>query len=542
MAVSDFTKQIAKGTFWSLSGNMALKLISFFYLVILARMASQADVGIFYLALGIFGILSLLADLGLRASFVRYIPYFLGKGEKGKILMLMKFTYAASTALSIIIAAIVFFFSDFLAQQFGNPELSGILRLLSPYLLLNTFFVLNISFLNGMKDIRMRSMLSVFQNASKLVLTLALIFFLGANIFSIAVGFLLSFLAALLVSVFYIHKPISRIVPEAKKTEENYPALLRDVLPFGIMMTIITSFWVLINNTDRIMIGYFLAEEQVAIYTIATALAMLIMIFPSAIGMIFFPLVSELFGKGRKDEMISVGNTSIRWMLFIIMPLALVLLSFPDRILNMFYGAEYAVGGLVLAIFTFGLLIRSLTFMQALILAGMRLVRIELKVAAAAALTNVLLNIFLIPLYGIEGAAAASAVAFLVASILFIYYSRKVFGFSFPPEAFKAVFAGAIALAIIFLAKPYLSDVFAMLPEFGEGDVAPIFSKVLRLGVFGSLFLLAGMVYLAVLFLLKTFTEEDINLLAAAMRRAKIPDYWITTTTSLFFMGVQRPH
>jgi O-antigen/teichoic acid export membrane protein len=539
MAVSQISKQIAKGALWSLSGSMALKLISFFYLVILARMASQSDIGLFYLALSIFGIIALFTDLGLRGALMRYIPFFLAKGENAKIIMLLKFTYAVTSILSIAITAIVFFFSDFLASQFNNPGLSDILRLFSPFLLLNMLFLLNTSFLNGLKKIREQSSLLVFQNAGKLIISTALFFFIGANLFSITAGFLLSLFVALIASFFYIRKPISKIVASVKKSSDRYSDLLRDVIPFGITISIITSFWLIINHIDRIMIGYFLVEEQVAVYTIATSLAMLIMIFPSAIGSIFFPVISELFGKNKKEEMVAIAGTSLRWMLFIIMPLAIVMIAFPDNILNMFYGPVYGVGGVVLAIFTFGLLIRSLSIIQGFILAGMRLVRIELKVAAAAAIANVILNLLFIPVYGIEGAAISSAIAFLIATLLFIYYSRKIIGFKFPLESLKAVFAGLLALGLIFLLKPYLTDIMSILPELGEADISAIVSKILRLAVFGSLFLIAGAVYLSTLFLLKTFTSEDVELLAAALRKAKIPQYWIDMLSKLLMLGVR---
>jgi O-antigen/teichoic acid export membrane protein len=225
-------------------------------------------------------------------------------------------------------------------------------------------------------------------------------------------------------------------------------------------------------------------------------------------------------------------------MLFIIMPLSLVMIAFPDNILDMFYGSTYAVGGLVLAIFTFGLLIRSLSIMQGLVLAGMRLVRIELKVAAAAAIANVLLNLLLIPVYGIEGAAISSAIAFLVATLLFIYYSRKIIGFRFPIESFKAIFAGLIALGLIFLVKPYLSDVLSLFPELGDGDLAAITSKVLKLFVFGGLFIIAGGIYVILLFLLRSFSQEDVGLLAVALRRARIPEKWIEMVSKIANLGI----
>jgi O-antigen/teichoic acid export membrane protein len=363
----------------------------------------------------------------------------------------------------------------------------------------------------------------------------------GANLFSLTIAFLISFLIALLFSFYLIRIPLSEL-SKNEKQEEDYPALLADVLPFGIMISIITSFWMLINYTDRIMIGYFLPQGSVAIYTFATSLAMLIMIFPTAITTIFFPIISGLFGEGKKNEMKNVASTSMRWMLFILMPLALVMLSFPNTLLDMFYGAEYAIGGMALAIFTLGLLVRSLSIVHGFVLAGMRLVKIELKIAGISAFANVLLNLLFIPQFGIEGAAASSVAAFAIATFLFVYYVKREVGFGVPNSTIKSVIAGFVALLLIFLIKPYLLVAVDSAPDLEGIAFSEIVSKVLKLFILGILFIIASLFYASLLFVLKTFDEEDVNLLAAALRRAKIPDSWIKTTTSLFLKGVQRSH
>jgi len=277
------------------------------------------------------------------------------------------------------------------------------------------------------------------------------------------------------------------------------------------------------------MIGYYLNEQAVAVYTVATSLAMLVMIFPTAIGTIFFPVVSGLFGKERKDEMAAAGGTSLRWMLFAIMPLALVMLAFPDSLLRMFYGEGYTAGALTLMIFTIGLLIRSISFMHASALAAMQLVIIELIIAVVAAITNIWLNFLFIPKYGMDGAAIASAIAFAISTILFIFFSWRLLKFSFPIESLKAILAGGIALGFLLLAKPYLGEIFQMLPALGDGAYAELLAKALRLIVFGILFLAGGALYLTSLFLLRSFHEEDVSIFAAAMRRVNMP-LWITKT------------
>jgi len=538
MAIAQHSKDIAKGTFWGLSGNMLLKLVSFFYLVILTRMATQADIGEFYLGLSVLGIVILVADLGLPGAVIRYLPFYQEKGGMPKVMQLIRVSYAAVSIFSAIVSVIMFLLADPIAGFMNNSGLSQTIRLLSPYILLNSIFSLNSSIFQGVKDIRTQSMLSNIQNIMKLILTILLVFTIGATAFSIAVGFVLSFVVALIISFWYLRKPLSEMGKAQETIGEGPFAILSEVIPFGIMISTINSLWMLINYIDRVMIGYYISEQQVAVYTVATSLATLVMIFPTAIATIFFPVVSGLFGKEKKDEMAAVGGTSLRWMLFAIMPLALVMLTFPDSLLRMFYGEGYAVGSLTLVIFTIGLLIRSLSIMHGSALAAMRLVGIELKIAIVAAISNVALNALLIPRFGIDGAAIASSIAFAISTVLFIYYSRKLLGFTFPTESLKAVLAGGIALGFLLLAKPYLGIIFEMLPAIGEETSAELLSKALRLIVFGVLFLAGGALYLASLFLLKSFHEEDSSILSAAMKRVKMPLWMITIVEKIVIFGV----
>ena len=119
------------------------------------------------------------------------------------------------------------------------------------------------------------------------------------------------------------------------------------------------------------------------------------------------------------------------------------------------------------------------------------------------------------------------------------YYSRKIFGFRYPAEVFKAILAGAIALILVLSAKPVLSEGIGMLPGFWEGDMPEIMSKFTKLAVFGTLFALAGIAYLLLLFLLKAFTEEDVGVFEAILRKGSVPGKWIEALSRFFRIGVE---
>jgi O-antigen/teichoic acid export membrane protein len=538
MAVSEHSKEIAKGAFWNLAGSAGVKLIGFFYLVLLARMAPQEDVGTFYLALSIFGMISVLADFGLPMAFTRYTPYLISRNETDKLLTLLKISYAVVSILAILGGAIIFLSADSLSNK--NPQLAQTLRILSPYLLLSVLFNMNIGFLGGKKKMKEQSVLLTTQTIAKLFLTVAFFFFIGATILSIAAGFVLSFLAVVIISFFYVRAELAGLPASTGGT--NATELMREVLPFGLALSVVTYLWAIVGYLDRIMIGYMLdpaiSAATVAVYSMATSLSGLIMIFPGAIAAIFLPIISAFIGQDKKEETSNACETSLRWMIFVTFPLTLVMIAFPDSILRMFYGDSYAIGGFAMAVFSAGLFIRSISLTQSLVLAGMRMVGIELKVVAVAAFVNVLLNLFLIPSYGMNGAAVASAVAFIIATILFVYYSRKIVSFRIPPEAYKAFISGMIALALIFVIRPYLSGMLGQLPSFGEGDMALLISNIVRLLAFGLLFIIALAVYVTVLFFLKSFHSDDIEILGAALRRGKMPENWVSGLSAFLDKGI----
>ncbi len=544
MGDSSHSKQIAKGAFWTLAGAGSIKFISFIYVIILARFAPPSIVGTFYLALGILGIFEIFADLGLRSSLSRYVPFFIGKDEKIKLAMLIKIIYTAVIIVSCCVTIFVFFASDLVAGYFGDntADLAIALKLLAPYLIVSMLLSTNTTLLSALKDIRRANLFYVFQNFIKLLATVLLFFFLGVTIFSITVGFLISFIFAAIISIFYAIPHIKKFLGYSDNSKISFVPFFVEIFSFGLMLTLVSSLSVLISNIDRIMIGYFIGGEAVAVYTIAATFATIVMIIPSSFTAMFFPLVTELLGKEKKPEARSICNTSVRWSVFAGIPLAIVLIIFSSSLLRMFYGDAYAIGGNVLTLFALGLLIRSFTFVHSFVLAGLRLVKLELKIGILTLFVNLVLNWFLIPLWGIEGAGVASAISLIFASLCLIYYTKKVIGFAFPVDSLKAFFAGALALVIILFLKPYIGEIITMLPDVGEGVLSEFIFKFFRLLIFGALFAIAGAIYTIVLFLLRAFNSEDVEILESAMRRAKIPNNFIELISKIFNYGVGKIH
>ena len=539
---SRHTHEVAWGSFWGLVGTIALKLVSFAYAIYVAREFSQENVGLFYLAVSVIGVVGFWRDLGLPAALQRFIPFYESKKQGGKARSLLNISFAVELVLGAALSAAIFLFADPIGSLYNSPGLAEALRLIAAYVVFENLSKVFLNYLQGRGDIKACQFLNNAQNVTKLIFTVALFSFYGATLFTLSAAFALSYLAVILLGM-----PLLSGSLKSSKGNEGGPLtnseLLHDILPFGITLTIVQSFWVLISSTDRVLLGYFgnpaTSIETVAIYSVATQLALTIMVFPGAFGNIFLPVISRLSGKDDHATMRKVVQTSQRWILFITIPIALATMAFAGEMLGAFYGSSYRPGGTAMAIFILGLMFSTLIYPITLALAGMRLVRLELNVAVVAGIANVLLNVMLIPGFGMEGAAFASAAAFLLSAWMFERYGRQYLDYRTPREIYKLFIAGAVAFAAIVLLKPSAAMLASGIPAIGSGDIAAYSSKFAYLALLGVMGCIGLALFGAVSLLLRSFKHEDVRLLHSAAGKAKLPPRLISLAEKIAMMGVE---
>lgn len=527
-------KTIAKGTAWNLSGAIILRAVSFVYTILLARLFSEESIGVFYLALSVVYLLSLLGDLGMNAAVSRYLPFYLGKGEKRKAYGLFRGTYVFSGILSTLLAVIVFLSAGKVAESFSVPEIVPALQFLCWFLMVNTFFSLNTAFLKGMKKMKELAILNSSQNVVKLALTVFAWSIFGGEAFAISLSFTLSYVFFVIASFWYLRKGVAEngMEGEAPPLGEQ-AAIIREALPLGLTLALVGQITTIAFYVDRLMMGYLIpggdAAAQIGIYSIVTSLVLMLTIFPGSVTSIFAPVVAELYGKGDRRQMGKVAGTTVRWNLFILVPLAMMLLAFPGEILGMFYGQAYAAGAVVLIAFTIGTFFVQLSMVQRTILSSMRIVRAELYVAITWLALNVLLNWLLIPAYGMEGAAVASSISLVVISLMIAYFCRKIAGFSFGGETVRPILAGLVALLLLLLAREpviFLLSQVPALPLPGEGLLPLILQKGVKALALGVVLMVSTFVYLLCLLALRAIKNEDVTILSKAMGRAGLPGEW----------------
>jgi len=222
---------------------------------------------------------------------------------------------------------------------------------------------------------------------------------------------------------YYLHRELSigRVVgrlPDA--------ATVRELWSFSWPLAIGSSFFLLLSNVDVLMIGYFMEPRSVGFYRAIQPLRQVTVFVLGSFTFLFLPLATQYYDDGNLDALDRFYTISTKWIVAATFPLVLVFTLFAPEVVRAFFGVEYTPAAPALAVLTAGLFVRAIVGLNGDMTKAIDRPRIELYSVAVAVVVNVVLNVVLVPRYGIVGAAIGTVVGYAVYNaleVLMIYRS-----------------------------------------------------------------------------------------------------------------------
>ncbi len=397
--------RIRRNTLFALAATLTRMLATMLMFVGIARFFGPEAFGQFTLAHTYLTIFYIFADFGIDILLVTELAY--RRNETGEFVQRF---FALKVLLSLAAIGIMCGIALFSGV---SPGTGLLMVILSAAILGNsaTTFVLGI--LKGHEQFSFEAHTSFWQHLL-LLIGLIVLGLTGADILLVAGFFVFSRFAGFFYVLPRAWKYL-RLMP-LQWSLQDWRTGLREVLPFGFHMLLGTLYFQL----DTILVSVWEGDYWVGIYQGAMKLVMLALIVSDVASNAIMPTLSRLL---REDEAkgLRTVRLSAKLLLYAGLPVAWIFFLFPEEILSLVYGnEEFVRAALVLKILAFTVFLRFSTDAYALFLtASGKQVRRTIISAVGTGL-SLTLNIVLIPLYGIEGAAVASVLVHLVAGSLSI--------------------------------------------------------------------------------------------------------------------------
>lgn len=495
--VDQSLQKIAKGTGIVFFGTIAGLLLAFASKVIVIRYITQSEYGIFSLALVLVSAFGAIATLGLQPGSTRQIAYYRGKDDTSKVKGVVVSSLQLAVIASILLSFILFFTSNLISTNiFHSPELSTPLRIFSIIIPFSVLVGIFTSIFRGFDRVGPKIYFQdILMNALRPLLYVAVIL-LGLSFLGVVYAYVASIVFTCLAFATYMMRKSP--IPIRGKVSGINP-IRKELLLFSLPLLVVNILGIITGWTDTLMLGYFKAPEIVGLYNAAFPLAQVISLTIGSMIFIYLPIASQLYAKGLNVELQRSYKVLTKWICSAIMPLSLILLLFPEAVLNLLFGASYIPASTALQILAVGFFIRNIG-PAGTTLTVMGKTRFLMWLNLACAGMNVILNILLIPPLGIVGAAIASIAALILGKIIAsvrVYSLAKV-----QPLSKNLVKPMLTSIGLIFLiyilARSFLDITLWMLPIL----------FILFLGLYGLSILLT-----------KSFGREDIMILLAIEQR-----------------------
>jgi len=494
-------RKIAKGAGIGFTGTFIGMALGYFSRMIIARFLGPGDYGLISLGLAGMTIAATLSMVGLPTGIVRYVSFYKGKGNEGKIKGTILGALKISFPLSIIFALLFFFGAGWISfHVFHEPNLTPVLRIFAigiPFWVLASNFIATTV---GFQDLRYRVYVNdLFQNILKLV-AIVILLALGFGVLGAAIGWVLAIIAMSFLAAYFLERRVFSIF----NTKIKSIPMERELFSFSWPLMFVGVLALITGLTDTLMLGYFESTYDVGIYNAALPTASLMGIAAGSFAIIFMPVISELYSKDKIEELRKTYSTVTKWIVSLVFPGFLLMFLFSRPILRILWGSEYVIGAIALSILAFGYLISACAGLSGGVISAFGRTKQILGIGSVGASANFALNLYLIPLYGINGAAVATASSIIVTSILslgVVYHISKL-------QPFRLSYL-----------KPVLTSTMAALLVYAitETLFEPVSSYVLI-----PMFFVFLIVYFFLLLLFKGFEKEDLMIMKAIEERSGI--------------------
>lgn len=215
-------------------------------------------------------------------------------------------------------------------------------------------------------------------------------------------------------------------------------------------------------NMDIVFLRYLSNEEQVGYYTPAIRLVKVLLLVITALGTVLIPKISNYIKSGNLKECESLITKSIRFVLLISFPAAILTYFFAFDAIKLFAGADFFESVLLLQMLTPLIFLIGMNNIFGLqILVPFHREKKLLIAVSFGALVSVILNLILIPRFESLGLVYSIVITELIITILTLYFAFKTFPFKYPLNSgLLYLFLALLFIPISMLTNIYLENLW----------------------------------------------------------------------------------
>jgi O-antigen/teichoic acid export membrane protein len=374
--------------------------------VIIARFYGPHGNGVFAVTLLLPNILAIFLNCGIGPANV----YFLGSNQADiKEVIQVNFFYGLSLSFFGLTVGIPVLLSK---GELIFPGIDSALLIMAlftfPMVLVTGLFS---SIFHGLQDFRSYNKILIVQPTLFLGFLVPIVL-LENHSLDILVG---THMLVSLTVLIYTSVLIRKLHLSSTNEKSGTTGYGRKAVGYGWKVQLGNLFGFANYKIDMFLVNLLLNASSAGIYVIAVTLAEKLWIISNAVSTVLLPRLSELWLDEEKRRNLTPFVSRLVFLVTLIGCIALAVIAHP--LIVLVFGADYAVGVTPLLLLLPGIAVIGAARVWANDIAARGLPEINMYISFLTLVINVSCNLFLIPRFGLEGAAMATTISYIVCAV-----------------------------------------------------------------------------------------------------------------------------
>ena len=443
--------RLARGSALNLFGAGVAAAINVVFVVVAARSYTKVDLGVFFATTAVFVVAGTLARFGATTGVVYFIARLRALGRHDRILSCLRAAFWPTTVAAVVIGGLLAAWAGSLGSVVVDGDTGQAGDALVVLALFIPFSVWNDVALAATRGFGvMRALVRIDRIArpagQMLLLVIAIVWFPDRpQLLVIAWG--LPYVFAAVAAALWLRRltvrDLARHPGASVVAVEDPESMGREFWRFTAPRGLTSMAAVVLQRLGVVLLAAVSGAGPAAIFGAATRFLVVGQLAGQALGATVQPQLSEQMARHEWAAAGSIYRTSTAWLVLISWPLYLTFSVFSGVVTQVF-GGGYDEGAAVIRVLMLTMLFATATGLVDVMLEMAGKTRWTLANSLVALAANLVVNLALIPQYGVLGAAIAWAVAIVINNAL----PLTQLGFSLHLHPFGRATLTAMGLAL----------------------------------------------------------------------------------------------
>lgn len=409
----------AAGGFQLLIGVVASNVIMAVGTIVLARLLSPAEYGLYSVALIPSLMINLFRDWGVNSAITKYVAHSKASENEESVRRVVAAGLTFEILTGLVLSLLMVLLADFLGSTIlHRPEISPLLSIVSITIFSGSLLTAAQSSFIGLERMGLNSLTLIISAIVKTVLS-PLLVILGFGVLGPVLGYTLSFLVTGLLGLTMIYFLLFRNLKRTRNNRTELRNTLRIMLRYGVPLSIASILTGLLGQFYSFMMAIYVGDVMIGNLHVAANFAVLLTFLTIPISTVLFPAFSKLDSQNDQHLLRTIFMSSVKYTAMLLIPATAAVMVLSKPMINTLFGEQWIYAPLFLTLYvlsnvTYG--IGSLSV--AGLLRGLGETRMQMTLDFLTTMIGIPIAFLLIPSLGMVGVIIGPIIAAVPSTFL----------------------------------------------------------------------------------------------------------------------------